>query len=113
MSIFVDSIRDVSRNGSIYLKSLLWGSRWKIENDSRKLTYSFIDNKSWDYSFYNAEINAFTNAIQSWANVANLQLEYSGLNDSNAELKFHVVDSSFIGNKKVTIFYWEEQVMTS
>jgi Ca2+-binding RTX toxin-like protein len=94
MSNFVGSTGGVTKTGSIYVDSLLWGSRWKIENDNRKITYSFVDNKSWDYSFDNAEINAFTNAIQSWANVANFQLEYSGFNDSQAELTFHSVDSS-------------------
>jgi len=94
MSNFVGSAVDVTKTGSIYVDSLLWGSRWKIENDNRKLTYSFVDNKSWDYNFDNAEINAFTNAVKSWANVANFQLEYSGFNDSQAELIFHSVDSS-------------------
>lgn len=94
MSNFVGSAVDVTKTGSIYVDSLLWGSRWKIENDNRKLTYSFVDNKYWDYNFDNAEINAFTNAVKSWSNVANFQLEYSGFNDSNAELTFHSVDSS-------------------
>ncbi|MBE8987078.1 proprotein convertase P-domain-containing protein [Nostoc sp. LEGE 12450] len=95
MSNFVGSTGGVAKTGSIYVDSLLWGSRWKVENDNRKITYSFIDNKSWDYKFENAEINAFTKAVQSWSNVANFQLEYSGFNDPQAELTFHSVDSSF------------------
>jgi Ca2+-binding RTX toxin-like protein len=96
MSNFVGST-GVSKTGSIYVDSLLWGSRWKIENDNRKITYSFVDNKSWDDPFDNAEKNAFTNAVKSWSNVANFQLEYSGFNDPQAELTFHTVDSSVIG----------------
>ncbi|MEH2082505.1 MAG: M10 family metallopeptidase [Nostoc sp.] len=101
MSNFVNSTDDVTQTGSIYVDSLLWGSRWKIENDSRKITYSFVDNKSWDDNFDNTEINAFTNAIQAWANVANFQLEYSGFNDSQAELTFHSVDSSIFDSDGV------------
>jgi serralysin len=97
MSNFVGSTGGVPQTGSIYVNSLLWGSRWKIENDNRKLTYSFIDNQSWDYYFENAEIKAFNHAIQAWANVANFKLEYSGFNDPNAELTFHSVDSSVFG----------------
>ncbi|MDZ8236949.1 proprotein convertase P-domain-containing protein [Nostoc sp. ChiQUE01b] len=98
MSTFVGSATGVPKTGLAYVDGLLWGSRWKIENDNRKLTYSFVDNKSWDYFFDNAEINAFTNAIKAWSNVANFQLEYSGFNDSQAELTFHVVDSSLFGD---------------
>lgn len=98
MSTFVGSATGVPKTGLAYVDGLLWGSRWKVENDNRKLTYSFIDNKSWDYFFDNAEINAFTNAIKAWSNVANFQLEYSGFNDSQAELTFHVVDSSLFGD---------------
>ncbi|MBX9255748.1 proprotein convertase P-domain-containing protein [Desmonostoc muscorum CCALA 125] len=101
MSNFVGSTRDVTKTGSIYVDSLLWGSRWKIENDNRKITYSFVDNQSWDDTFYNAEINAYTNAIKAWSNVANFQLEYSGYNDSQAELTFHSVDSSTLGSDSV------------
>ncbi|MEH2024710.1 matrixin family metalloprotease [Nostoc sp.] len=101
MSNFVASAGGVTKTGSIYVDSLLWGSRWKIENDNRKITYSFVDNKSWDYNFDNAEINAFTKAINSWANVANFQLESSGFNDSQAELTFHSVDSSVFSSASV------------
>ncbi|MGF1934391.1 MAG: proprotein convertase P-domain-containing protein [Nostoc sp. ChiQUE02] len=101
MSNFVGFTGGVAKTGSIYVDSLLWGSRWKIENDNRKITYSFVDNKTWDYSFDNAEINAFTNAVKSWSNVANFQLEYSGFNDSQAELTFHSVDSSVLGSDGV------------
>jgi serralysin len=101
MSKLVGSTGGVTKTGSIYVDSLLWGSRWKIENDNRKITYSFVDNKSWDYNFENAEINAFTKAVQSWANVANFQLEYSGFNDPQAELTFHSVDSSIFGRDGV------------
>ncbi|OYD96993.1 hypothetical protein CDG77_08550 [Nostoc sp. 'Peltigera membranacea cyanobiont' 213] len=94
MSNFVGSTGGVTKTGSIYVDSLLWGTRWKIENDNRKITYSFVDNQSWDDTFYNAEKNAYTNAIKAWSNVANFQLEYSGFNDSQAELTFHSVDSS-------------------
>ncbi|BAY75605.1 hypothetical protein NIES25_20520 [Nostoc linckia NIES-25] len=101
MSTFVSSTGGVPKTGLVYVDSLLWGSRWKIENDNRKLTYSFVDNKSWDDEFYNAEINAYTNAIKAWSNVANFQLEYSGFNDPQAELTFHSVDSSVIGGDGV------------
>ncbi len=101
MSKLVGSTDGVAKTGSIYVDSLLWGSRWKVENDNRKITYSFVDNKSWDYKFENAEINAFTKAVQSWANVANFQLEYSGFNDPQAELTFHSVDSSIFGRDGV------------
>ncbi|MCF2147041.1 proprotein convertase P-domain-containing protein [Desmonostoc muscorum LEGE 12446] len=101
MSNFVGSTSGVPKTGSIYVDSLLWGSRWKIENDNRKLTYSFVDNQSWDDTFYNAEINAYTNAIKAWSNVANFQLEYSGYNDSQAELTFHSVDSSTLGSDSI------------
>lgn len=101
MSKLVGSTGGVAKTGSIYVDSLLWGTRWKIENDNRKITYSFVDNKSWDDTFYNAEINAFTKAVQSWANVANFQLEYSGFNDPQAELTFHSVDSSVIGGDSI------------
>ncbi|MBN4002920.1 M10 family metallopeptidase [Nostoc sp. LPT] len=101
MSNFVTSTNDITQTGSIYVDSLLWGSRWKIENDSRKITYSFVDNESWDDNFDNTEINAFTNAIQAWANVANFQVEYSGFNDPQAELTFHSVDSSVFSSDSV------------
>ncbi|MEJ6482643.1 matrixin family metalloprotease [Nostoc punctiforme UO1] len=101
MSNFVGSTGGVTKTGSIYVDSLLWGSRWKIENDNRKITYSFIDNNSWDYNFDNAEKNAFTNAIKAWSNVANFQLEYSGFNDPQAELTFHSVDSSIFDSDGV------------
>ncbi|WP_414578821.1 matrixin family metalloprotease [Anabaena sp. CCY 9402-a] len=96
MSIFVGSSRPVPNTDSIYVKSLLWGTKWNIDNDNRKLTYSFIDNQYWDYPFLNAEITAFHNAIKAWSNVANFQLEYSGYNDYYSELKFHSVDSSVL-----------------
>ncbi|MFN6560278.1 MAG: matrixin family metalloprotease [Nostoc sp. ChiSLP01] len=100
MSTFVGST-GVSKTGLVYVDSLLWGSRWKIENDNRKITYSFVDNQYWDYSFDSSEINAFTNAIKAWSNVANFQLEYSGFNDSQAELTFHSVDSSIFDSDGV------------
>ncbi|MBD2199651.1 MULTISPECIES: matrixin family metalloprotease [Calothrix] len=98
MSIFVGSTSGVTQTNSIYVNSLLWGSRWRIENDNRKLTYSFVDNKSWDYPLYNAEVTAYTNALKAWANVANFQLEYSGFNDGNAELTLHSADSYAFGS---------------
>ncbi len=97
MSTFVGSATGVPYTGLNYIDGLLWGNRWRIENDSRKLTYSFVNNQPWDDNFYNAELTAFHNAMQAWANVADFQLEFSGFNDLNAEIRFHSVTGNQIG----------------
>ncbi len=92
MSILVNQITGIPSTGQQYIDGIRWGSRWQIENDSRKLTYSLITNQYWDDdTFYPAEETAIHTAVQSWANVANIKLEYAGYNDINAELTFHSV----------------------
>ena len=97
MSRFVGAVTNVPYNGSNYIDSLRWGTRWQIENDNRTLTYSFANNQFWDYDFLlSSEMMAFHNAMQAWANVANFELEFSGFNDPYAEIRFHSVNSTFI-----------------
>lgn len=96
MSNFVGSTTGVPHTGLVYEDGILWGSRWRIENDNRRLTYSFVNDRTWDDNFYPAEETAFHNAMQSWANVANFQLEFSGYNDHNAEITFHSVPGNVI-----------------
>lgn len=96
MSTFVGSTTGVPQTGLVYVDGLLWGSRWRIENDNRRLTYSFVNDQTWDDNFYSAEETAFHNAMQSWANVANFRLEFSGYNDHNAEITFHSVQGNVI-----------------
>ncbi|GFE69272.1 M10 family metallopeptidase C-terminal domain-containing protein [Chroococcus sp. FPU101] len=97
MSTFVGAVTNVSSTGLTYINGLLWGSRWRVENDSRRLTYSFINDQTWDTNLYPAEETAFHNAIQSWANVANFRLEFTGNNDHAAEITFHSVTAATIG----------------
>jgi Matrixin/RTX calcium-binding nonapeptide repeat (4 copies) len=96
MSTFVGSVQSIPRTDLVYIDGLLWGSRWHVENDNRSLTYSFINDQTWDDNFYTSEQTAFHNAMQSWANVANFQLEFSGYNDHNAEITFHSVPGNVI-----------------
>lgn len=97
MSYFVNAATGIANTGLKYIDGILWGSRWNIEKDGKKLTYSFVNDQSWDHSFYSAEESAFHAAIQSWANVANIRLEFSGYNDHAAEIRFHSVSPSIIG----------------
>jgi Ca2+-binding RTX toxin-like protein len=97
MSTFVGSTTGVPDTGLVYVDGLLWGGRWQIENDNRRLTYSFVDNQTWDDPLFSAEETAFHNAMNAWANVANFRLEFSGYNDSNAEITFHSVQADRIG----------------
>jgi Ca2+-binding RTX toxin-like protein len=101
MSNFVGSTTGVPRTGLVYVDGLLWGSRWRIERDSRRLTYSFVNNLNWDDYFDNAQTRACHNAMQSWANVANFRLEFSGYNDYNAEITFHSVTGSTLGRDDI------------
>lgn len=99
MSYFVGATTHTSNTTSDYVKGLLNGDRWLVENDNKRLTYSFITNQYWDYDFlYQAEVTAFYNAIESWSNVADFQLEFTGYNDPDAEITFHSVDSNLIGS---------------
>ena len=97
MSILVNTITNIPATGLTYIDGIRWGNRWQIESDSRKLTYSFITNQNWDDDYlYPAEETAIHTAMQAWANVANIKLEYAGYNDINAELTFHSVPGYII-----------------
>ena len=96
MSNFVGSTTNTTKTGLIYIDSILWGNHWNIKNDGQKLTYSFINNQPWDNNFHSAEQTTFTSAINSWANVTNIRLEFSGYNDHNAEIIFHSVPGHVI-----------------
>jgi serralysin len=96
MSTFVGST-SVGTTGLDYIDGLLWGSRWRVENDNRRITYSFLDNTDWDDPWWQSETSAAQNALQAWANVANFQLEFSA-NDIDAELTFHTVGNDVLGS---------------
>lgn len=97
MTYFVGSTSGIAHTGLNYIDGIRWGSRWNTENDGGKLTYSFVNDQTWDNGFFSAEETTFHSAMQSWANVANIRLEFSGYNDHNAEITFHSIPGDVIG----------------
>ncbi len=91
MSNFAGSTTGLPRTGMVYVDGILWGSRWRIDRDHRRLTYSFANDQVWDHTLHPAEKRAFQDAMRSWADVANIRLQFSGTNDPNAEIIFHSV----------------------
>ena len=72
----------VSASGTNYIDGLLWGVRWMTSSSNNPTITYYARN---DFQTWNsAETTAPQNALQTWANVANVT--FSPLNSTSADL---------------------------
>ena len=92
----------VSASGTNYIDGLLWGVKWQTAANNT-VTYNLWN----DYQTWNAtETTAFQGALQTWANVANIN--FTVQNDTGADLWVYKLSdaemTSFFGTGILGVF---------